>query len=722
MDNHSANQPTPTSHTYTSASSSITSPSTSAASVASPSSSSSRTLIHFKKNSRHAVSQALSSLNWTEVRIRLPKTKGTKAKTRSTGIASPSAPLASSPTLDDDDDGNSSDSQSSDGEAPTLIEDREVDAASLAVAAAAVSEVQNRPKKVKQPKSFLLNLSNYSQVSSSSNSKKLVPIGSDLQWDIAWMDLLSEAEYRSLTLAQRINQFPLMHRLTKKKFLALNLNRMRQLEPDEYAFYPRSWVLPQEIEQVKEHYRQLQQAATATSDGAASGSTSVQSSGRNWLPPTPILIVKPDFACEGKGIYLVDRLSAIDMSIPIVVQEYIDRPLLLENKAKWDLRLYVLITSVSPLSIFLFDDGLTRFCTDEYVAPKVGALGSTYQHLTNYAINKKNVDKFVYPTEKSDTPPDAQSDADAELGNKWSVKHLMAKLRREGREVDQLWREIGDLVNKSIISAIGTLTHAYKTTFSGAASGASSTIGDDGGMCFQFLGFDILLTDAFKPTLIEINRNCSLKCDTPLDTRIKVRAISQTLQMVDPRAPYRYKSKETLAKEREQLRQAKGAEYKELQANLLESKYHARLRYEDACVAKFQSDEHGGWHRIHPAVMPWQKNKFDDSDATPPMTEASSSNSDSPPAWAIERQAVYDRLIQLSLGMQSDVKPKRSTPAASSASSIRSRLNRPSSSSSSSVATAAALKSRSKRMTPTPTAGASSISDTSAPMELATDD
>lgn len=67
----------------------------------------------------------------------------------------------------------------------------------------------------------------------------------------------------------------------------------------------------------------------------------------------------------------------------MVACRYIDNPLLV-NGFKVDLRIYVAITSMHPLRLYIYKEGLTRFATSKY--SRHG--GSKYMHLTNYSINK----------------------------------------------------------------------------------------------------------------------------------------------------------------------------------------------------------------------------------------------------------------------------------------------------------------------------------------------
>ena len=105
-----------------------------------------------------------------------------------------------------------------------------------------------------------------------------------------------------------------------------------------------------------------------------------------------------------------------------MAQRYLHNPFLVDN-LKFDLRIYVLITSVIPLRIFIYKEGLARFATQDYVSPLGSNLNNLCMHLTNYAINKESED-FVQ-----------NSGADNDFGHKRSLTSIFRAIDTQ-REKD----------------------------------------------------------------------------------------------------------------------------------------------------------------------------------------------------------------------------------------------------------------------------------------------
>lgn len=102
---------------------------------------------------------------------------------------------------------------------------------------------------------------------------------------------------------------------------------------------------------------------------------------------------------------------------------------LLINGYKFDLRIYVGITSFNPLRIYLFDEGFGRFATEPFT---LDDSESKFAHLTNYSINKNN--------EKHNEEV------------KWTLARIKAHLKSEGIDTELLWNKIQDVVIKTILS------------------------------------------------------------------------------------------------------------------------------------------------------------------------------------------------------------------------------------------------------------------------------
>mgnify|MGYP002631967331 CR=1 FL=1 len=68
------------------------------------------------------------------------------------------------------------------------------------------------------------------------------------EWDLYWCDngVTVDRLYK-MKPYQRINHFPGMYALARKDHLARNLNKMFKRFPEEYKFYPQTWLLPAEF-------------------------------------------------------------------------------------------------------------------------------------------------------------------------------------------------------------------------------------------------------------------------------------------------------------------------------------------------------------------------------------------------------------------------------------------------------------------------------------------
>ncbi|KAJ3172775.1 Tubulin polyglutamylase ttll6 [Geranomyces variabilis] len=348
-------------------------------------------------------------------------------------------------------------------------------------------------------------------------------------WVLFWIDTgVSVERVLAMQPYSFINHFPGMHEICRKDCLARNLGRLSRSFPKDGNFFPRTWILPLEWGDLKAAH----QAASRR---------------------RPCYIVKPDHGCQGKGISLlsspddlVPMLKALKGPNNLIVQTYLTRPCLI-NDYKFDLRVYVLVTSVKPLRIFLYRDGLARFATEPYRVPRDGNLGNVCMHLTNYAINK-NSEKFDHAPED-------------DKGSKRSIKSVLQYLTdvRGPLAVEMLWRRIGEVVIKTLLTIQPQLSRNMQACFPSCDgrskqrqrpqqtdTGAPNVTEEpsprvktralQSSQCFEILGFDIFVDHKLKPWVLEVNHSPSFTCDTPLDDEIKSGVIGDALQLLNIRA------------------------------------------------------------------------------------------------------------------------------------------------------------------------------------------
>nr|XP_020475173.1 tubulin polyglutamylase TTLL11 isoform X2 [Monopterus albus] len=336
---------------------------------------------------------------------------------------------------------------------------------------------------------------------------KEFPLGRRTACDIYWHGVsFHDNEH---IVSGQVNKFPGMIEMLRKINLSRAVRTMQELFPEEYDFYPRSWILPEEFQQF---------------------STQICMVKENDATVNPTFIVKPDGGSQGDGIYLIRdpsdlKLMAGSQAKQAVVQEYIQKPLLVD-KLKFDIRLYVLIKSLEPLEIYIAKEGLTRFCTEPYQEPCQKNLSHVFMHLTNYSLNVHS-GNFVHS--------DSQN-----TGSKRTLSSVLYRLAAKGVDIKKVWSDIIALVIKTVIAVVPELKVYYQ---------ADIPPGKPGPTCFQILGFDILLMKNLKPVLLEVNSNPSMRIEheqevapgvfgyvpSPVDEEVKVGVIRDTLRLMDPR-------------------------------------------------------------------------------------------------------------------------------------------------------------------------------------------
>uniref|UniRef100_A0A673Y210 Tubulin tyrosine ligase-like family, member 7 n=1 Tax=Salmo trutta TaxID=8032 RepID=A0A673Y210_SALTR len=312
--------------------------------------------------------------------------------------------------------------------------------------------------------------------------------------NLIWSDSAVQHEkIADLRNYQRINHFPGMGEICRKDCLARNMSKMIKSQPQEYSFIPKTWIFPAEYTQFQNYVKELRRKRKQKT-----------------------FIVKPANGAMGHGISLIRNCEKLPAQAQdhFIVQEYLDKPFLMEGY-KFDLRIYILVTSCDPLRIFLYNDGLVRMGTEKYHTPNEANLSQLYMHLTNYSVNKHN-ENF-------------ERDETADKGSKRSIGWFTEFLRMNDYDVAKFWGDVSELVVKTLIVAEPHVLHAYRMCRPGQPPGSDS-------VCFEVLGFDIILDRKLKPWLLEINRAPSFGTDQKIDYDVKKGVLLNALKLLNIRA------------------------------------------------------------------------------------------------------------------------------------------------------------------------------------------
>ena len=290
---------------------------------------------------------------------------------------------------------------------------------------------------------------------------------------LVWHDSLKDDTYfDDLRPWQVINRIPGANVLCRKVPFFYLIKRLQNYFPKLYDFIPKTYILPTDSTKFKEVLSMKDRT----------------------------YIVKPDSGSLGEGIEVLKPGSQFSEKNDdlYVAQEYIES--LLIDRTKFDLRVYVLVTSVNPLKIYVCKDGLARFCSE-----KVDS-GTKYSMLTNVTLNKNKEGEVDFS--KISRP----------------ISDVIPELRKMGIDTDKLWADIEKVITLTILSSQKYLAAAENLIC--PPIGYSRT--------FQIFGFDVLIDKNLKPYVIEVNYRPSLRFNRPRERRVKVKMISDAIKLAAP--------------------------------------------------------------------------------------------------------------------------------------------------------------------------------------------
>ena len=297
------------------------------------------------------------------------------------------------------------------------------------------------------------------------------------EWNLWWRtSTFRPADFEKLQPWQRLNHHANTLLLTRKDSLARCLKRMRSVFGAHiYNFYPQTFNLPNEYARFVTEYSYV----------------------RRDLTKSCLWICKPSDLSRGRGIFLFSDISDLQYYRKAVVQQYISNPYLIGGY-KFDLRLYVACSSLQPLTIYIYQEGLVRFATEKY---DLSSLNNQFSHLTNTSINKYSpsytVDKEFIGT-----------------GCKWTLTQLRHFLHQNDVNDRKLWSDIINIVIMTIImQALQAETPSNK--------------------CFELYGFDVIIDENLKPWLLEVNYSPSLASDCQKDFTVKKPLLHDLLDLAN---------------------------------------------------------------------------------------------------------------------------------------------------------------------------------------------
>jgi hypothetical protein len=225
-------------------------------------------------------------------------------------------------------------------------------------------------------------------------------------------------------------------------------------------------------------------------------------------------LIKPLNENKGTHTYIFNSLEEIE-SDEFLITRYIQNINLI-NGRKYDLILYILISSLNPLRIYLYKKGFVRISIEKYKF-NINSMKKKFKHATDSAPNIEN-QKFI----------------NEENLNIWNLSKYKIYLEKNKIKWSDLLLKIKDIIIKSIISVTGAMYKKNRELNLKVLN------------FYKVISVDILIQKNFTPILLKMDYFPEIRFYNSIDKKVKTSLFLDALNIIGI-APYSRKTRNTLS-------------------------------------------------------------------------------------------------------------------------------------------------------------------------------
>ena len=246
-----------------------------------------------------------------------------------------------------------------------------------------------------------------------------------------------------------------------------------------------------------------------------------------WGGEQNVWIVKPVGLSCGENITVVKGIKDVlamaqSMKYKCVIQKYIERPLLIRGNRKFDIRQWILLTNVNPITIYGFSECYLRLSAEEYSLEEK-SLVHPQVHLCNHAIQR-------WGASYRDTNSNDSSGLNCETMMSQEQFDIELKSILAHDNTDTNYN------NKSVAINASPFNTIIKPKIKQIAIDVIKSVRDKlfkVGNGFEWLGLDLMVIDGtLEVVLLEVNVSPDVSHSTPVTSRLVTPSFVDLIRLV----------------------------------------------------------------------------------------------------------------------------------------------------------------------------------------------